>query len=53
MCQAYRKQYGCDFYSAQPTNLYGPGDNYDLEANHVLPVSVRKYHEAKWPEQNL
>ena len=47
MCQAYRKQYGCDFISAQPTNLYGPGDNYDLETSHVLPALLRKFHEAK------
>jgi GDP-L-fucose synthase len=47
LCQAYRKQYGCDFIAAQPTNLYGPGDNYDLEASHVLPALMRKAHEAK------
>ncbi|MHA7775273.1 GDP-L-fucose synthase [Roseibium sp. M-1] len=47
MCQAYRKQYGCDFISAQPTNLYGPGDNYDLQSSHVLPALLRKAHEAK------
>lgn len=47
MCQAYRKQYGVDFISAQPTNLYGPGDNYDLETSHVLPALLRKFHEAK------
>lgn len=47
MCQAYRKQYGVDFISAQPTNLYGPGDNYDLESSHVLPALLRKFHEAK------
>lgn len=47
LCQAYRKQYGCDFISAQPTNLYGPGDNYDLETSHVLPALLRKFHEAK------
>lgn len=47
LCQAYRKQYGCDFISAQPTNLYGPGDNYDLETSHVLPALLRKAHEAK------
>jgi GDP-L-fucose synthase len=47
MCQAYRKQYGCDFISAQPTNLYGPGDNYNLETSHVLPALLRKFHEAK------
>ncbi len=47
MCQAYRRQYGCDFISAQPTNLYGPGDNFDLESSHVLPALLRKFHEAK------
>ncbi len=44
---AYRKQYGCDFISAMPTNLYGPGDNYDLATSHVLPALLRKAHEAK------
>ncbi len=47
MCQAYRKQYGADFVSAQPTNLYGPGDNYDPEGSHVLPALIRRFHEAK------
>ncbi len=47
MCQAYRKQYGADFISAQPTNLYGPGDNYDPEGSHVLPALIRRFHEAK------
>ena len=47
MCQAYRKQYGADFISAMPTNLYGPGDNYDLKTSHVLPALIRKAHEAK------
>jgi GDP-L-fucose synthase len=47
MCQAYRRQYGCDFISAMPTNLYGPNDNYDLQASHVLPALIRKFHEAK------
>lgn len=47
MCQAYRKQYGVDFISAQPTNLYGPGDNYNLQTSHVLPALLRKFHEAK------
>lgn len=47
LCQAYRRQYGADFISAQPTNLYGPGDNYDLETSHVLPALIRKFHEAK------
>jgi GDP-L-fucose synthase len=47
MCQAYRKQYGCDFISVMPTNLYGPSDNFDLETSHVLPALLRKFHEAK------
>jgi GDP-L-fucose synthase len=46
LCQAYRKQYGCDFISAMPTNLYGPNDNFDLEDAHVLPALLRKFHEA-------
>jgi GDP-L-fucose synthase len=47
LCQAYRKQHGCDFISAMPTNLYGPGDNFDLNSSHVLPALIRKTHEAK------
>jgi GDP-L-fucose synthase len=47
LCQAYRRQYGCDFISAMPTNLYGPNDNYDLETAHVLPALIRKFHQAK------
>lgn len=47
MCQAYRRQYGCNFISVMPTNLYGPGDNFDLETSHVLPALIRKFHEAK------
>lgn len=47
LCQAYRRQYGCDFVSAMPTNLYGPGDNFDLATSHVLPALIRKMHEAK------
>lgn len=47
LCQAYRRQYGCDFISAMPTNLYGPNDNYDLDESHVLPALIRKFHEAK------
>ena len=47
LCQAYRRQHGADFISAMPTNLYGTGDNYDLESSHVLPALVRKIHEAK------
>jgi len=47
MCQAYRKQYGFNAISLMPTNLYGPGDNFDLENSHVLPALIRKFHEAK------
>ena len=47
MCQAYRRQYGCDFISAMPTNMYGPNDNFDLNSSHVLPALIRKFHEAK------
>ena len=47
LCQAYRRQYGCDYISAMPTNLYGPGDNYDPQEGHVLPALLRKLHEAK------
>jgi GDP-L-fucose synthase len=47
LCQAYRKQFGCDFISVMPTNLYGPNDNYDLTTSHVLPALIRKFHEAK------
>src|SRR6266581_2352697 len=47
MCQAYRRQYGCDFISVMPTNLYGPNDNYNLNNSHVLPALIRKFHEAK------
>jgi GDP-L-fucose synthase len=47
LAQAYRKQYGCDFISAMPTNLYGPGDNFDLQSSHVMPALIRKAHEAK------
>ena len=47
MCEYYHKQYGCRFISAMPTNLYGPGDNYDLQNSHVLPALIRKFHEAK------
>ncbi|MCB2063014.1 MAG: GDP-L-fucose synthase [Novosphingobium sp.] len=47
LCQAYRRQHGCDFISAMPTNLYGPGDNFDPENSHVLPALIRKAHEAK------
>lgn len=47
LCQSYRRQYGCDFIAAQPTNLYGPGDNYDLAGSHVVAALIRKAHEAK------
>lgn len=47
MCDAYRAQYGCNFISVMPTNLYGPNDNYDLQNSHVLPALIRKFHEAK------
>lgn len=47
MCDAYRSQYGCNFISVMPTNLYGPNDNYDLKSSHVLPALIRKFHEAK------
>lgn len=47
MCEAYRAQYGCQFISVMPTNLYGMNDNYDLENSHVLPAMIRKFHEAK------
>ncbi len=46
LCQAYRRQYGCDFISAMPTNLYGPHDNFDLTSSHVLPALIRKFHDA-------
>ncbi len=47
LCQSYRRQYGCNFISAMPTNLYGPNDNFDLTQSHVLPALIRKFHEAK------
>jgi GDP-L-fucose synthase len=47
MCAAYNRQFGTNFISVMPTNLYGPGDNYDLETSHVLPALIRKMHEAK------
>jgi GDP-L-fucose synthase len=52
MCDAYRDQYGCNFISVMPTNLYGPNDNYDLNNSHVLPALIRKFHEAKQSEAN-
>ncbi|MDG4577064.1 MAG: GDP-L-fucose synthase [Defluviicoccus sp.] len=47
LCQAYRRQYGCDFISVMPTNLYGPGDNFDLASSHVVPALIAKFHQAK------
>jgi GDP-L-fucose synthase len=47
LCQAYRRQYGCNFISAMPTNLYGPNDNFDLTSSHVLPALIRKFHDAR------
>jgi GDP-L-fucose synthase len=47
LCDAYRAQYGCNFISVMPTNMYGPNDNYDLEKSHVLPAMIRKFHDAK------
>ncbi len=47
LCQAYRKQYGCDFISAMPTNLYGPHDNFSLTSSHVLPALIRRFHDAR------
>jgi GDP-L-fucose synthase len=51
LCESYRLQYGCNFISAMPTNLYGPNDNYDLNNSHVLPALLRKFHTAKVEEQ--
>lgn len=51
-CEYYRKQYGCNFISAMPTNLYGPNDNFDLTSSHVLPALIRKFHEAKAARQS-
>ena len=50
LCEAFRRQFGCDFISAMPTNMYGPNDNYDLQTSHVLPALIRKFHEAKSTE---
>jgi GDP-L-fucose synthase len=47
LCESYRRQYGCDFISAMPTNLYGPNDNYDLKSSHVVPALIRKFKEGK------
>jgi len=52
LCVAYRRQYGCDYISAQPSNLYGPGDTYDLEASHVVPALIAKMHTAKVSGRN-
>lgn len=51
LCESYRRQYGCNFISAMPTNLYGPNDNYDLNNSHVLPALIRKFHTAKVENQ--
>ncbi len=51
LCESYRRQYGCNFISAMPTNLYGPNDNYDLKNSHVIPALIRKFHEAKVSQQ--
>ena len=51
LCESYRRQHGCDFISAMPTNLYGPGDNFDLDNSHVLPALIRRFHEAKISDQ--
>jgi GDP-L-fucose synthase len=52
LCQAYRRQYGADFISAMPTNLYGPNDNFDLASSHVLPALIRKFHDARGTDAN-
>jgi GDP-L-fucose synthase len=51
LCESYRRQYGCNFISAMPTNLYGPNDNYDLKNSHVIPALIQKFHEAKVSQQ--
>ena len=53
MCQSYNRQYGTNYISVMPTNLYGPNDNFDLETSHVLPALIRKFHEAKVRMTNL
>lgn len=53
MCQAYHRQYNCNFISVMPTNLYGPNDNYDLNSSHVLPALIRKFHEAKMNNETV
>jgi GDP-L-fucose synthase len=52
LCEAYRTQYGCNFISGMPTNLYGPNDNFDLKSSHVLPALIRRFHEARLQEKN-
>jgi GDP-L-fucose synthase len=52
LCQAYKRQYGCNFVSAMPTNLYGPGDNFDLTSSHVLPALIRKFDDARREGRN-
>ena len=52
LCQAYKRQYGCNFISAMPTNLYGPGDNFDLTSSHVLPATIRKFDDARREGRN-
>jgi GDP-L-fucose synthase len=52
LCESYRKQYGCDFISAMPTNLYGPNDNFDLTSSHVVPAMIRKFHDAREEGRN-
>jgi len=53
MCDYYREQYGCDYISLMPTNLYGPNDNYDLNNSHVIPAMLRKFHEAKMAPEHV
>lgn len=53
LCENYYRQYGCDFISVMPTNLYGPNDDFDLETSHVIPALIRKFHEAKLKNQNF
>jgi len=47
LCEAFHRQYGCNFIAAMPTNMYGPNDNYDLQSSHVMPALIRKFHDAK------
>lgn len=53
LCENYYRQYGCNYISAMPTNLYGPNDNFNLETSHVMPALIRKFHEAKIEEKNF